>query len=166
MFLQFSGWEVFLTGNWSTVTFVTDYFPIMFFPVLYVGAKFIMRVPTVKAKDMDFVSDVAEFDAMTCVELCCRENGACAQDAYHANRYDDPPPKNKMEAFWMWLVRTATSPRFVHDLTIAVCLDVMDPVYLCQPVDVDITHPCHPSSACMYIAHACLTPLVSGCWKL
>ncbi|KAI9567928.1 amino acid permease [Boletus coccyginus] len=71
--LLFSAWEVFLRGNWSTATFVTDYFPIIFFPVLYVSAKLVMRVPTVRADDMDFVSDVAEFDAMTCVPLCCRE---------------------------------------------------------------------------------------------
>jgi amino acid transporter len=81
--LFFSAWEVFLKGNWSTATFVTDYFPIMFFPVLYIGAKLVMRVPTVRPEEMDFVTNVAEFDAMT---------------------YDDPPPKNKLEAFWMWLM--------------------------------------------------------------
>ena len=70
-FLQFSGWEVFLKGNWSTATFVTNYFPIVFFPVIYVVAKRVMGVSTVSADDMDFVTDVAEFDAMTCVQLCC-----------------------------------------------------------------------------------------------
>ncbi|KAG8221744.1 amino acid permease [Butyriboletus roseoflavus] len=81
--LFFSAWEVFLVGNWSTATFVTDYFPIMFFPVLYISAKLVMRVRTVKPAEMDFVTNVAEFDAMT---------------------FDDPPPRNKLEAFWMWLM--------------------------------------------------------------
>ena len=66
-FLQFSAWEVFLKGNWSNATFVTDYFPIMFFPVLYIAAKLVTRVRIIKPSEMDFVSDVAEFDAMTCV---------------------------------------------------------------------------------------------------
>ncbi|KAG9311192.1 amino acid permease [Chiua virens] len=81
--LFFSAWEVFLKGNWSTATFVTDYFPIMFFPVLYIGARLVMRTRTIRPEEMDFVTNVAEFDAMT---------------------YDDPPPKNKLEAFWMWLM--------------------------------------------------------------
>jgi amino acid permease len=71
--LQFSAWEVFLKGNWSTATFVTNYFPIIFFPVIYVAAKFVMGVRTVSADDMDFVSNVAEFDAMTCVQHYCGE---------------------------------------------------------------------------------------------
>ncbi|KAI9567934.1 amino acid permease [Boletus coccyginus] len=102
--LFFSGWEVFVDGNWSTATFVTTYFPPMFFPVLYVGAKLVMRVPTVRVDELDFVSDVAEFDAMT---------------------YDDPPPKNKMEAFWMWLVRIASGLCLGHVLTPAVYSDVI-----------------------------------------
>jgi amino acid transporter len=81
--LQFSAWDVFLKGNWSPITFVTDYFPIVFFPVLYVAAKLVMGVHIVKADEMDFVTHVADFDAMT---------------------YDDPPPKNSLEAFCVWLV--------------------------------------------------------------
>ncbi|KAF8431958.1 amino acid permease [Boletus edulis BED1] len=81
--LFFSAWEVFLKGNWSTATFLTDYLPIMLFPLLYLSAKLVMRVRTIRPDEMDFVSDVAEFDAMT---------------------YDDPPPKNKMEAVWAWLM--------------------------------------------------------------
>ncbi|KAF8550183.1 hypothetical protein OG21DRAFT_1487961, partial [Imleria badia] len=88
--LIFSAWDVFLKRNWPTSTskmiFVTDYLPIVFFPILYLAAKRFMRVRPVKADDMDFVTNVAEFDAMT---------------------YDDPPSKNKLEAFWRWLVRTA-----------------------------------------------------------
>lgn len=39
----------------------------MFFPVLYLSARTIMGVRSVSPEDMDFVTDVAEFDAMTCV---------------------------------------------------------------------------------------------------
>lgn len=46
---------------------MTDYLPIMFFPVLYLSARTIMGVRSVSPEDMDFVTDVAEFDAMTCV---------------------------------------------------------------------------------------------------
>jgi len=81
--LFFSAWEVFLKGNWSTATFVTDYLPIMLFPVLYVGARLIMRVRPVSPSEMDFVSNIAELDAIT---------------------EDDPPPRNKLEAIWMWLM--------------------------------------------------------------
>ena len=49
------------------MTLVTDYFPIVFFPILYLAAKRVMRVHSVKADDMDFVTNVAEFNAMTCV---------------------------------------------------------------------------------------------------
>ena len=70
--LQFSAWDVFLNGNWSPITFVTDYFPIVFFPILYAAAKLIMGVHIVKADEMDFVTHVAEFNAMTCVPVCCR----------------------------------------------------------------------------------------------
>jgi hypothetical protein len=69
--LQFSAWDVFLKNNWSAITFVTSYVPVILFPILYVAAKFIMGVQTVKADDMDFDTNVAEFDAMTCVPLYC-----------------------------------------------------------------------------------------------
>lgn len=46
---------------------MTDYFPIMFFPVLYIAARIFMRVRPVRPHEMDFVTDVAEFDAMTYV---------------------------------------------------------------------------------------------------
>ncbi|KAF8552180.1 amino acid permease [Imleria badia] len=78
----FSAWEVFLRDEWSTVTFVTNYLPIMLFPVLYVSAKVITGVHLVKASEMDFKSGTAEIDAVT---------------------HDDPPPKNWIEAVWMWL---------------------------------------------------------------
>ncbi|KAG1867740.1 amino acid permease/ SLC12A domain-containing protein, partial [Suillus subluteus] len=78
----FSGWTVFLDGNWSTVTFVTNYILFITWPILYVGARFYYGAKPVAAEDMDFKSDLAEIVADT---------------------YDEPPPKNKMEAFWQWL---------------------------------------------------------------
>jgi amino acid transporter len=53
------------------------------FPILYVGAKLWTRVPAVRPVDMDFYTGLAEIEAVT---------------------YDEPPPKNRIEAFWQWLV--------------------------------------------------------------
>ncbi|PBK95566.1 amino acid permease [Armillaria gallica] len=79
----FSGWSVFLKGHWAQDTFVTNYFPLMLFPVMYLGAKYYYKQPVVRSKDMDFVTNIDEIEADT---------------------YDEPPPKNKIEAFWQWLV--------------------------------------------------------------
>lgn len=81
---QFSGWAVFLKGNWVTATFVTNYLPLALFPVLYCCAKFFNRKPIARTHNMDFVTDIAEIEADT---------------------YDEPLPRNKLEAFWQWLVR-------------------------------------------------------------
>lgn len=79
----FSGWQVFLKGKWVAADFVTNYLPLMLFPVLYIGAMFWKRVPPVKIQDMDFISGLDEIEADT---------------------YDEPPPRNKWEAFWQWLM--------------------------------------------------------------
>ncbi|KAI0053279.1 hypothetical protein FA95DRAFT_717788 [Auriscalpium vulgare] len=79
----FSGWAVFLKDNWDTATFVTNYLPLIMFPILYAGAKTWKRTPIKRARDMDFVSGLAEIEADT---------------------YDEPPPRNKWEAFWQWLM--------------------------------------------------------------
>lgn len=86
---QFSGWSVFLRGEWSTADFVTNYLPLVLFPILYIIAKLWTRVPVVKASEMDFYSGLAEIEAST---------------------YDEPPPKNKLEAFWRWLVSDDSVP--------------------------------------------------------
>ncbi|KAG1803965.1 amino acid permease/ SLC12A domain-containing protein [Suillus subaureus] len=66
-----------------TICFVfTNYFPLIAWPILYVGARFYYGTKPVAAEDMDFKSDLAEIVADT---------------------YDELPPKNKMEAFWQWL---------------------------------------------------------------
>lgn len=63
--LLFSAWEVFLRDNWSAATFMTNYLPMMLFPVLYGIAKVVKRVPLIKPSEMDFHSDIAEIEAMT-----------------------------------------------------------------------------------------------------
>ncbi|CAE6465160.1 unnamed protein product [Rhizoctonia solani] len=79
----FSGWKVFLKGNWAVDTFVTNYIPLVLFPILYIGAKFVRRQPMPKPHEMDFYSGIAEIEADT---------------------YDEPPPKNVWEKFWAWLM--------------------------------------------------------------
>merc|ERR1711939_160955 len=56
--LFFQGFAVFIKGQWDTSTFVTSYFPIWFFPVLFVFYRYLWRrderAPSVH--EMDFVS--------------------------------------------------------------------------------------------------------------
>lgn len=75
----FSGFSVFLPGNWSTATFVTNYLPFILFPVLYFTMRIVTRIPMINPEDMDFKSGLAEIEAAT---------------------YDDPPPKNMMEGLF------------------------------------------------------------------
>ena len=48
---------------------MTQYLPVMLFPVFYVGAKLVMQVDTKRAGELDFVSNVREFETMTWVLL-------------------------------------------------------------------------------------------------
>ena len=79
---------MFLKDSWETDTFVTNYLPLALFPILYVGAKLYFRTPMVKPEEMDFISGLKEIEAAT---------------------YDEPPPRNWVERFWGWLVRSAFS---------------------------------------------------------
>ncbi|KAI0757059.1 amino acid permease [Daedaleopsis nitida] len=79
----FSGWAVFLKGNWKVETFVTNYIPFALFPILYFGAKFYFRTPMVKPHDMDFITGLKEIEA---------------------DCYDEPPPRNRGERLWAWLM--------------------------------------------------------------
>jgi amino acid transporter len=79
----FSGWSVFLRHEWNTANFVTNYLPLILFPILYITSKLWTRVPIVKPSEMDFYTGLAEIEAST---------------------YDEPPPKNKWQAFWAWLM--------------------------------------------------------------
>ena len=81
--LIFSGFSVFLRGNWDTATFVTYYIPLMLAPVTFAVASFVMKSRFVKVEDMDFVTGLDEVIADT---------------------YDEPPPKNIWEKFWQWIV--------------------------------------------------------------
>ncbi|KIK04264.1 hypothetical protein K443DRAFT_424867 [Laccaria amethystina LaAM-08-1] len=78
-----SGWTVFLKGHWATDTFITNYFPLVMFPIMYLGAKFFYKQPIAKPHEMDFVTNIAEIEAET---------------------YDEQPPRNRAEAFWQWLM--------------------------------------------------------------
>ncbi|KAI0032175.1 amino acid permease [Vararia minispora EC-137] len=79
----FSAWSVFLKGHWDTATFVTNYLPLALFPILYLGARFWLRVKLVQPSQMDFLSGL---------------------DEIIADEQDDPPPKNLWEKFWASLV--------------------------------------------------------------
>jgi len=81
--LLLGAWPAFLKGHWSTPIFVTQYLPVVLFPVLYISAKLVMEVDTKSAEEIDLVSNVREFEEMT---------------------FNDPPPRNSLEAIWMWLV--------------------------------------------------------------
>ncbi|KAJ8084938.1 hypothetical protein AAF712_004532 [Marasmius tenuissimus] len=78
-----SGWRVFLEGNWATDVFITNYLPLVMFPIMYLGAKFVRKTKIVRVEEMDFVTNLAEIEAES---------------------YDEPPPKNKIEAFWRRLM--------------------------------------------------------------
>ncbi|KAH9932565.1 amino acid permease/ SLC12A domain-containing protein [Fomitopsis serialis] len=75
----FSGWSVFLKDHWNTATFVTNYLPMMIFPVLYILRRFWSRVAFVRPEDMDFKTGM---------------------DEVLASSYDEPPPRNWVERIW------------------------------------------------------------------
>jgi len=79
----FSGWSVFLKGNWDKATFITNYLPFVLFPILYLAWKYKTGVPYARVMDMDFTTGLDEIEA---------------------DCYDEPPPRNKLEAFWAWLM--------------------------------------------------------------
>ncbi|KAI0732334.1 amino acid permease [Fomitopsis betulina] len=79
----FSGWSVFLKDNWDTATFVTNYLPLILFPIFYIGAKIWKRVPPRRPEEMDFVTNIKEIEA---------------------EMYDEPVPRNWVERFWGWLM--------------------------------------------------------------
>jgi amino acid transporter len=87
--LLFSGFSVFLRGNWDTADFVTNYIPLMFAPILFAVASYVMKSKFVKPEDMDFVTGIDEIIADT---------------------YDEPPPKNIWEKFWLWIVSALNLP--------------------------------------------------------
>ncbi|KAK7044143.1 hypothetical protein VNI00_007860 [Paramarasmius palmivorus] len=80
---QFSGWKVFLTDNWETDTFITNYLPVALFPIMFIGCKVYRKTRFVRVEEMDFVSGVEEV----------------VRDSY-----EEPPPRNAVERVWAWLM--------------------------------------------------------------
>ena len=74
---------MFLKDSWATDTFVTNYLPLVLFPILYAGCRFWRRTRFINPADMDFKSGLAEIEAAS---------------------YDEPPPRNWVEKFWNWLM--------------------------------------------------------------
>ena len=74
---------MFLKGQWATDTFVTNYLPMVLFPLLYFGARIWRRTRFIRPEDMDFKSGLAEVEAAS---------------------YDEPPPRTWIERVWSWLV--------------------------------------------------------------
>jgi hypothetical protein len=74
---------------------------------MYFGARLYYRTKPVAPEDMDFKSDLAEIAA---------------------DSYDEPPPKNRLEAFWQWLVSRAVPLDSVFDIT-----NVISPVGVIIP---------------------------------
>ncbi|WWC62397.1 uncharacterized protein I303_104993 [Kwoniella dejecticola CBS 10117] len=77
--LFFSGWSVFLKGEWDTATFVTNYLPLWLFPLLWVGYKLIKKSRFIRADEMDFVSGL---------------------DVVEAESYEEEPPKTIAGKIW------------------------------------------------------------------
>ncbi|OCH87654.1 amino acid permease [Obba rivulosa] len=78
-----SGWNVFLKDSWDTATFVTNYLPLMLFPVIYITVRLWRRTSWMKPENMDFRSGLQEvLDAS----------------------YEEPPPRNVVERVWSWLM--------------------------------------------------------------
>ena len=119
-FTQFSGWSVFLRGNWNSADFVTSYLPLLLFPILYVGAKFWKRSVPVQASEMDFFTGITEIEA---------------------NTYEEPPPKNRVEAFWQWLVSTRIESFCMLPL-IAFYTDVRGRYLRCEQLYTVVSYGC------------------------
>ncbi|KAH8556566.1 amino acid permease [Umbelopsis sp. PMI_123] len=67
--LFFSGWEVFLYGEWDTATFITTYLPIPFAIILFVGYKVIKKTHWNSVHEMDFHTGIDEIEADTDEEV-------------------------------------------------------------------------------------------------
>lgn len=60
--LLFSGWPVFMEGNWDTTTFLGNYLPMGIFVVIFVGFKVGRKTKFVKASEMDLTSGLDEIE--------------------------------------------------------------------------------------------------------
>ena len=70
---------MFLKDSWDTATFVTNYLPLILFPILYIGAKLWKRTPMHRPEDMDFITGLKEIEADSYVAPSSpsHENIAC-----------------------------------------------------------------------------------------
>ena len=57
-------------------------------PIVFGVASYVMKSKFIKPEDMDFITGV---------------------DEVIADSYDEPPPKNIWEKFWLWIVSTYSS---------------------------------------------------------
>ncbi|KAL4810346.1 amino acid permease/ SLC12A domain-containing protein [Aspergillus unguis] len=65
LFLWIQGYAVFLKGNWEISTFIFNYGIIALASIIGLGWKIIHRTPFHKSKDVDLVSGLQFFDALT-----------------------------------------------------------------------------------------------------
>ncbi|KAN0062599.1 hypothetical protein ACQY0O_005132 [Thecaphora frezii] len=80
--ILFSGWNFFLKGNWSTADFITNYIPLPFFLVLFIGNWVYTKTGLVKLEDVDLVTGLQEI-------LDAEE--------------EEEEPKNAWEKFWRFI---------------------------------------------------------------
>ncbi|KAM0755033.1 AAT family amino acid transporter [Meredithblackwellia eburnea MCA 4105] len=64
LIIFFSGFTVFLKGNWSTSDFFVDYITVLIFLILWVGWKFWHKTKHVSLHNMDFETGRRELDSM------------------------------------------------------------------------------------------------------
>ena len=53
---------MFLQGAWATDTFITNYLPLVLFPVVYLATRYWRRTTFVRPEDMDFKTGLAEVE--------------------------------------------------------------------------------------------------------
>lgn len=58
LIIIFADWSVFLKGKWDHAAFISTYFPVPFFIVLYFGYKYYYKTQILKPSEMDFVTSV------------------------------------------------------------------------------------------------------------
>jgi len=61
LIILFADWSVFLKGRWDHASFISTYFPIPFFVILFFGYKYYMKTRFIKSSEMDFVTYVQDF---------------------------------------------------------------------------------------------------------
>lgn len=60
--LLFSGWPVFRSGHWNTAQFFGNYLPVVIFGLVYGGFRVGTKSRFVRAKEMDFASDLEQIE--------------------------------------------------------------------------------------------------------